>query len=199
MPPTIKISKEQIIEAALEIIKDTTWESVNARELAKRLDCSTHPIFRVFKNMEDLKCEVYANIEKYYNQYIYEGLQHEFPFYGMGISYIKFAREETSFFKILFMSDKVKISNFSEMISGDNNEVAIQSICNRTGLNEKISEKILVDMWMMVHGIASMVAYNTCNVSEKSISEMLTDVFTGLVYKFHSNGFIKEREEKINE
>ena len=53
MPPKVKISKEDIVNTALELIKN--GEEINARSLAIRLNCSTQPIFSNFKTMEDLK------------------------------------------------------------------------------------------------------------------------------------------------
>lgn len=39
--------------------RENGFEHVTARELARRLGCSTQPIFHVFQNMEEVKKEVY--------------------------------------------------------------------------------------------------------------------------------------------
>ena len=44
MPPKAKISKEMIVNAALEIARLTGAENINARTVSQKLNCSTQPI-----------------------------------------------------------------------------------------------------------------------------------------------------------
>lgn len=53
MAPTPIISKQDILKASIQIIQEKGMDHVNARSLAKHLNCSTKPLFRIFKNMED--------------------------------------------------------------------------------------------------------------------------------------------------
>ena len=53
MPPKAKITKEMILNTVLEITKETGFETVNARSIAGRLQCSTRPIFTCYENMEE--------------------------------------------------------------------------------------------------------------------------------------------------
>lgn len=55
MPAKRIITREMIIEKALEIAKEKDFSFINARLLAKELNCSTQPIYWSFKNMDDLK------------------------------------------------------------------------------------------------------------------------------------------------
>lgn len=64
MPPKSKINKQDILTSSLEIIRKSGFEEVNARSIAKEMNCSTNPIFRVYKNMDELKEEL---IEEYIN------------------------------------------------------------------------------------------------------------------------------------
>ena len=50
-----KVSKEQIIDAAVEVLRDDGFSAINARSVAKKLGCSTQPIYFSFKNMDELK------------------------------------------------------------------------------------------------------------------------------------------------
>lgn len=53
-----KITSEEIIESALNFIKEKGYENLNARSLASHLKCSTQPIYFQFQNMNDLKLNV---------------------------------------------------------------------------------------------------------------------------------------------
>ena len=48
MPPKVKVSKEDINTAAVEMVRESGAEALNARALAAKLGCSTQPIFSNF-------------------------------------------------------------------------------------------------------------------------------------------------------
>ena len=45
MPTQIKISKEMILDAAFDIVRNQVMEKLSNRELANKLKCSIRPIF----------------------------------------------------------------------------------------------------------------------------------------------------------
>lgn len=105
MPPKIKTEKKQIISTSLAMAKTKGWEQLTTREIARALNCSTHPILRVFETMSDLKSTVWEQAWLEYNSYLanfkYDGDKKGLAF---GIVYINFAREEKNLFKLFFMS-----------------------------------------------------------------------------------------------
>ena len=58
MPPKIKTTKDDIIKAALLLVRKSGEEAINARSIAAFLNCSTQPIFSNFDSMEDLELAV---------------------------------------------------------------------------------------------------------------------------------------------
>ena len=53
MPPRAKFMREQIVNAALDMIRESGTAELTARALGKRLGSSACPIFTVFENMEE--------------------------------------------------------------------------------------------------------------------------------------------------
>ena len=63
MPPKIRITKENIVERAVEIVREHGMDSLNARSLAKELGCSVQPIFRAFDSMGELRSiSIYSRV-----------------------------------------------------------------------------------------------------------------------------------------
>ncbi|MDO9493643.1 TetR/AcrR family transcriptional regulator [Acetobacterium sp.] len=191
MPPKIKIKEDAILDVALEITRKSGIKGLNAREIAKILDCSIQPIFRTFQNMDNLKTALYQKVEDYYNTYMLAGMNHRIPFLGMGLAYIRFASEEKNLFKLLFMSESIAVDNPMDMISGDDNQEVIELIAGMTGLNQEHSKKLFVDIWLLTHGIASLVATNHCQFSHQEIEAILMDAFKGYL-----DLFTKKEEEQ---
>ena len=179
MPPKAKISKESALNAALKLTQKNGWESISARGIANELGCSTQPIFRIYKNMPELKAELYSFIEEYYNRYIKTHITYENIFRSIGISNIIFARNEPNLFKALFMSDNIKTKNFVGMIDGDNNAVLLHMIAQSAKVSPEKAKTLYVEIWLFTHGIASMIATNSCKLENREILKLLTDACSG--------------------
>ena len=54
MPPKTRITKDDIVKSATDIVRERGIGEINARDIAARLNCSTQPIFSNFNNMNDL-------------------------------------------------------------------------------------------------------------------------------------------------
>jgi predicted aldo/keto reductase-like oxidoreductase len=59
MPPKQKFTKEDILETAFAIVREQGIENLNVRNIARRLDSSTQPVFSFFENMAELKTAVF--------------------------------------------------------------------------------------------------------------------------------------------
>lgn len=55
MPPKQRITREMILERSFAMFCQEGMAAVNARSVAKALNCSTQPIFSYFSGMDDLK------------------------------------------------------------------------------------------------------------------------------------------------
>lgn len=182
LAPKERFTEEILLDCAFEMVKKNGIDSVNARDLAKELGCSTKPIFRVFASMDDLKYAIYERASKLYNERMFQGL-HESSFLGMGLAYINFAREEKKLFELLFLSNKYKISSFSDLLNDVENQGIIAIISKLTGLTQTSAKTLFIDIWLTTHGIATMCATNTCDLDSSEIESILKDVFEGVKQK----------------
>ena len=55
MPPKAKFSRDEIVEAALTIVREDGIQALTARSLGDRLGSSARPVFTVFQNMEEVQ------------------------------------------------------------------------------------------------------------------------------------------------
>ncbi len=185
MPPKAKFTREQITKAALEIVRAESFESLTARALAKKLGSSACPIFTVFENMEEVQEAVLKEVKDVYREYVEKGLSATPAFKGVGTQYILFAINEPKLFQILFMSEQAKehdINNILPIIEESYDEI-LESITKSYGLEKNEAEKLYKHLWIYTHGIATLCATKMCRFTGEEISEMLTEIFTGLMNK----------------
>lgn len=192
MPPKIKISKEEILEEAILLIREKGFANLNARDLAKRLGCSVHPIFRAFLSMDGLKAAVYQKAERIYNDTMLEAGKQNDGFLLMGLTYIDFAKKERNLFQLLFMSEAFQKQSLMEIVgSTEGDDEVITMICQMTGLSEISAKELYAGIWLTTHGIAAMFATNGCQYNDDEIRRLLQNSFMGLIMK------LKKEEEEI--
>lgn len=115
MAPKNKFTKEEIVEAALRVVKAKGIEGLTAKTIADELGTSTQPIFTSFGSMDEVRAEVYAAAESVYDRYTNRGLEEDIPFLGVGKQYIRFARQEPEPYRMLFLKRTQEYSAMKSM------------------------------------------------------------------------------------
>lgn len=180
MPAKKIISKETILEAAIEIVRREGMDGLNMRTLAKECNCSTQPIYLSFSGADELKSEVKKRIIEIYRDYRQrEILLNSYPeFKAVGMGYIRFAKEEPELFKYLFMRNRTKEAVDEKMEKEFVSETSILS--NLYEINGNVATQIHIQMWIWVHGIATMYATKYMNWEWEDVSKLLTDAFLSI-------------------
>ena len=178
MAPKTKVSNEEILAAGLAIVRREGVEALNARTLARELNCPTQPIFSRYRSMKELQYQVLKEAYGFYETFIErEMASSELPYKASGMAYIRFARQERNLFRWLFMRDRT-----GEQIGPPDAEPQLLLLQKNLGLTRQEAEKRHLEMWVVVHGIASMAATAYLELDEKTISGILSDVFLGLQF-----------------
>ena len=179
MPPKVKVTKEAIVAAAVDIVRSSGAQAINARTVAAALNCSTQPVFSNFATMDELRFAVVEKADKLCGEYIQKEIEsRKYPAYkASGMAYIRFAKEEKELFKLLYMRDRSNEAIPEAIDFGEQMESVVQ---NSTGLNSAEAKLFHLEMWAYVHGIATMFATGFLNLDWELVSKMLTDSYQGL-------------------
>ena len=187
MPRQFMFTREDIIAAALALTREGGAGAVTARALGQRLGTSSKPVFGLFRNMEEVQQEVLIAADALYQRYLETDMAAgKYPPYkASGMAYIRFAREERELFKLLFMRDRSR-----EKAPPEDGEDApiIALIQKNTGMSRETARLFHLEMWIYVHGIATMTATAYLAFDEASVSGMLTDAYMSLKQRFLADG-----------
>ncbi len=183
MPPKAKFTKEQITEAALEIIRERGKDSLTARALGNKLGSSSCPIFTAFKNMEEVQQSVIETAKAVYKEYVDKGLTEVPAFRGVGTQYILFAMNEPNLFQLLFMTEQTSVSNLEGVLLmiDENYDKILASIVNGYGIESNVAERLYRHLWIYTHGIATLCVTKMCRFTSEEINDMMTEVFVSLL------------------
>lgn len=171
------ITKEDIMNAAFSILQEEGIEQVTARKLAARANCSTQPIFRVYKNMEELIEELFARSCDFFEDF-YGRCQRQTvtPFVHLGNVYIKFAEEHRKLFEFIFLSTNRFGRSMYDLVNGSGGYVS-REIQTATTQGCQNASGLFMKMWIFIHGAACMTLTGDYDLSEQETIQMLKDCY----------------------
>lgn len=184
MPPKAKFTREEIISAALDIVRAESPDNLTARALGKRLGSSSCPIFTVFESMDEVQREVLCAAKRIYRGYVEKGLEMRPAFKGVGTQYILFAINEPKLFQLLFMHEQTSAPGLDGVLQliDESYDRILASVTDEYGLKTPAAERLYKHLWIYTHGIASLCATKMCRFSAEEISGMMTEVFVALLH-----------------
>ncbi|MGN0375345.1 MAG: TetR/AcrR family transcriptional regulator [Butyrivibrio sp.] len=194
MPPKAKFTKEEIVLAALDIVRNDGLQSLTARALGDKLGSSARPVFTYFNSMEEVQQEVFNSAAGLYNRYVEEGVKQSSSFMTVGIQYIRFSIEEPELFRLLFMSKKKDVPDLTGIMNyiEKEHEGVFTAIEQEFGKDKIKAGRFYRHLWIYTHGIASLCVTKACSFTDKEIGDMLYEIGESLLRKMKS-------EEDCNE
>ena len=179
MARRITVTREQVMTAAVRIVRKEGFDALTAQSLAKELRCSTQPIYSRYSGMKEVREEVEARASAKFAEYLRSAVDHVSAFNAAGLNYIRFAQEEREFFKLLFMREN---ASGQDILTGHSQmEYVLATIREQENLSEARVREIYEEMWMLSHGIATMIATGTATFRPEHIQKILSDVYRGLI------------------
>ena len=171
------ITIQMILDTAFTMTREEGFVNVTARKVAAKAGCSTQPIFRVYKNMDELWNAVYekaaAFFQDYYSLYPKMG---KTPFANLGMAYIAFAREEKHLFELLFVNNGFSKKSMYELLNGEQGNVVYEINLARVAGCANPSD-MFMKMWIFIHGAACMSLTGDYDLSETETMKLLKDSY----------------------
>lgn len=167
-----QITKEIILEAALQMLIREGYASINIKSLSKEIGCSTQPIVWHFENM--------IGFRKAFFEYCIDYAKSQFTVWNGSLDdllaetargYVTIACNMPHLFRFVFVDNKDECKN-SEVVQDlqlDNTKKIISLLCQEKGLTEAQAASFLMDYEFYIHGIASYTASRFCNYSEEKV------------------------------
>lgn len=183
MPPKPKYTKEEIVQAAFELTREKGIDAVVAREVGKRLNTSSSPIFTVWSSMEQLKGEVRQLAKEKYQQYMADIFDYTPAFKEYGMRCVGFAAQEPNLYRLLFLSPREEHSPYIRFKQdfGGIFTALVEEIQKTFGLSRQDAEDLLNQMIIFANGIAAFVITDPGSFSREAVSRHLSQVCQGIV------------------
>lgn len=180
MPAVRKASREQIIDAAVAVLRDDGFSAINARSVARKLGCSTQPIYFSFQSMDELKAALSERAIRMHTRRVrdslraHEGNDSRYSSYGMG--FVRFAAEEKRLFRWLYLEGKQLGPYQNDVLLPE----AIAVIVEEFGYTENIARRFHQDMIYFSYGLAILANTDHLRLTETELREAFRREFRAL-------------------
>jgi len=169
MPPKTVFTKDDVIQAAFEIVQEQGIQALTAREVARKLKSSTAPVYSNFESMKLLERAVLQRSSDLQLEYMTRPYS-ELAFLNMGIGYARFAREQCPLFRAMYLEKGEYKDLMYEF------EKSMQKQMNTDNrfdiLTQEERNSLLDKMWTFTHGMATMICVG---LSEDNSDEYITN------------------------
>ena len=189
MPPKSRISRQMILDASYELVRESGIHRLNVRSVAARLKCSTQPIMYHFSTMEDLKTEVYSIVSTQHCAYIMNiDIENDpNPYLTISRRYIQFALDTPHLFRFLFQTERVRTKSLSDMVGSPLFAPVFDVMAKMFDLTQEQARDVFSSTFIGVHGYACLLANSSMDYDEKHSEDLIHCIFLG------SLNYVKER------
>lgn len=181
-----QISKEIILQSALELLIEKGFSEVNIKTLSQKIGCSTQPIVWHFDNMDGLRVALGRYALAYANKKLCPTLDDgDNAFRQIGRAYIRLAINEPNLFRFLYMSGKSQFSlqNFDGLLTDEGNTELIKALSESLQISEIKAGRYLQDTIIYTHGIASLVVAGVIKANENEIMDFIDNAANSFLLK----------------
>ena len=181
MPAVRKVSREEIVDAALDVLRDGGFSAVNARSVARKLGCSTQPIYFSFQNMDELKAALTERAIQLHERRVrdslraHEGTDSRYSSYGMG--FVQFAAEEKQLFRWLYLEDGQPGPHQDDVLLLE----VLGVIAEEFGYSEDVARRFHQDMVYFTYGLAILANTDHLHLTEFELREAFRREFRALI------------------
>ena len=183
MPSSPKIKKEDMLQAALELVSKNGYAALNIKAVARELGCSTAPISWQFGGMDGLREELIPFAEQYVEDKYYSRNENEVAaFEQRGRGTIDLALENPNLFRFLYTGERSQILSTGFRLQTNNPDTDNMYQKMAELLEITLNQVMDFAMTMMVYtqGIGTLIASGIVKDTKENMYRMLHN--TGLTY-----------------
>lgn len=180
MPKKPKFTKEEVIKAGYQIIKEQGKDNLTARFLAASLNCAISPIFTLFENMEELKNEIFLYTKDEFINLMKESASYFPMFKQFGLLFISYCMDNPNLFMFLLSKTEGDISKII-YLEKDFYNLLEKNICEVFGFNNDEAKELFGKMMLIANGIGISIIEKKDNLLFKRIGTYFSEMCIGLV------------------
>ena len=183
MPRKVQYTREMIIEAAINMVREQGPDCINARDLGAYMGCSSRPLFTAFRNMEELLTAVREEVSERFAERV--RIARDTPSQGaaakrMGMCIVQFAQEEPNLYKLIYWRGN-KMTPLPEL-----SKIMTKQYQTDYQLSDDDAVAFFDHMMIFNLGLCSLITNGVRQFSHGEVERILRDQFSATLAYYKS-------------
>lgn len=183
MPRKVQFTREMIIGAAINMVREQGPDSINARDLGAYLGCSSRPLFTAFRNMEELTDAVREEVSRQFAERV--RIARDATDGGpaakrMGMCIVGFAQNEPNLYKFIHWRGS-KLVPFQEL-----SKIMTKQYQTDYHLSDEDAVAFFDHIMIFNMGLCSLITNGVRHFSREEVERILLDQFSATLAYYKS-------------
>lgn len=154
-----QITKEQLLQAGLDIVIRDGYQSVSIVNVAKEIGCSTHPVIQSFGSMDVFRTELFRYAFQYLDDMIVKDSNPVVTFEHVGETYIKVAIEKPNLLIFLRTDERLmkELGGIGAIFDDEKNGILGEAIAREMHVSKEDGLSFIQFAYLYTEGIVSMI------------------------------------------
>lgn len=176
MPKQISITKDMVDRIAFELVRTRGMEALTARNIAELVGCSTQPIYKIYRNLEELREHILSMVCNHADQMILRYKKTPIAFLNTGLGFIHFAATEKVLFRIFNIENYLDTPVFGPL---ENKQLygLMEELLGDAVPSQEARQDLFLNIMIYTNGLAHMAYSGQLGMTEKQTAEHLCGFF----------------------
>lgn len=187
------ITRENILDAAFDLVVQEGFSNFTARKVAKWMNCSTQPIYLEFSCMDELKNAVLKRVQEYLVTDVYNQQICDDALINLSLAYIDLARTNNHLYKAIFVEDHFGVSAMRDFTY----QLALKKLDENPAaknLPEDRKKNLVTGCWIIATGLASLISAGYIDIRQ----EQMVNLLQAQIHDFIENDRFNREPSQIN-
>ena len=167
--PKQRITKEIVVNAAFELLRNDGIEKITSRNIADEIGCSVQPIYSYCRNMEGLQQNIFERVKEFIQTYIESHIYEKNMFEGIGQAYLQIAREEPHLFKFFILHPRKGVSSLEDIYRAETNPDVEKYVARQLNISILQAKQLHLNMLIYTIGIGTIFSVTSPGISTDEI------------------------------
>jgi len=172
-------TKEMIASAAYELTREQGWVGVTARNIARKLQSSTMPLYSSLGSMEAIAGEVRTRAETCMQGYQRRSFSAD-PMLNAAVGYVVFARDEKHLFRFLYVDQPLTLTRSPgqrEKPGLARDAITLGGVVDLMDqAATAMQDPRVLKSWAFSHGLASLISSSVIDLPDERIASLLLEM-----------------------
>lgn len=172
--PKQRITKEMVLDAAFEILRERGEQNVLVKNIAAALSCSVQPIYSYCENMDTLRQELALMSAAFLRNYVAQRIDPNNLFESTGKAHVAFAKEYPHVFKSYFLRVRSNVQSLEDLYTTEASPRMAAHLAQTLHITERSAKTLHMNMIIYSTGLSFMMISAGGNFSTEEVNEKLT-------------------------